>query len=388
MAYVPPRRYRIRWYIRDGVEGRIKGEDLIEIPPERSDTIFTKEIAAHMADTIIEKGESRIFRNFFKAHYGCVAPENWKVTSVKEIPLTKYEILVRTVNEVIDQYDMPLTLRQIYYRLVAKQVIPNTINEYKGLSRNLVKARENGDVDYTRIEDRTRTTIGGDSSFDSLEEYLEWRVDQLFNSHKYLDLAMWENQEHFIEIWVEKDALSRTVSSIGNRFNVRTCPSKGYPSFSYVKKAAERLEDVKHDSIIIIYLGDYDPSGLDIPRDLHKRLVRYGVPYDKIEIDRIALTLDQIEEHNLPPAPAKRSDVRFQSFVDRTGSDDVVELDALEPPILQEILRKSIEGYIDAKKWNERVNEINEEKERLKEMLMDTEIKIPDFEYRFKWDEE
>jgi hypothetical protein len=381
---VTPNRYRVRWYIKDGVEGRIKGEDVVET----GDRVLNKEVASAMADRIIEDQEPRVFRKFFKAYDGCVAPENWRVTSVKEVPLSKYEILVRAVNEVMDQYTEPLTLRQIYYRLVARQVIPNTINEYKGLSRHLVKARETGAVDYRKIEDRLRTTIGGDSGFDSLEEYLEWRLDQLFNSHKYLDLAMWENQETFIEVWLEKDALSRTVSSVGNRFNIRTCPSRGYASFSYIAKAVERLKEVEHESIVIIYLGDHDPSGLDIPRDIYSRLVRYGVPGDKLQIDRIALTVEQIEEHRLPPAPGKTTDSRYQSFVDSTGSDDVVELDALEPPILQGILREAIEGYIDADLWNERVSEIADEKERLKEMLKDTDIDIPDFEYRFRWEDE
>ncbi len=385
MAWVAPRRFRIRWYIKDGVEGRIKGEDLVEVP---GDTVMTKEHAEVMANSIISDQLSHVFPKFFETHSFCSAPLNWKVTSVKEVPLTKYEILVRTVNDVIAQYDEPLTLRQIYYRLVAKMIIPNTINEYKGLSRHLVKARELGAVDYTRIEDRTRSTIGGDSSFNTMEEYLKFKLDQLFKSHKYLNLNMWDNQKVKIEVWVEKDALSRTVSSVTNRYNIRTCPSKGYPSFSYVKDAAKRLQKAKQDRIIIIYMGDHDPSGRDIPRDLESRLIRYGVPYEKLTVDVIALTVDQIEEHNLPPAPAKRSDARFQKFMAETGSDDVVELDALEPPILQAILKKAISGYIDSDLWNERLAVEREDKERLKEMLMDTRIELPEFPYRYKWEDE
>lgn len=367
-------RVKIKWYLRDGVEGRISGEDLIVFDETELESYphLTKDGRKRMFQRLMDETvdqQKPILPKFFNVHSLSSVPMNWKVTSFKEIPYSKYEILVREVNIVLDQYKERMTLRQIYYRLVAKLIIPNNLNEYKGLSRHLVKARELGAVDYRRIEDRTRSSIGGDSGSESAMDYFKYRVKSLTDSHKYFNLSMWGNQETFVEVWIEKDALSRITSNVANAYAVRTCPSRGYPSFSYVKDAANRLRDVKHEKIVIIYLGDFDPSGLDIPRDLHSRLVRYGVPSDKLTVDRVALTIDQIEEYNLPPAPAKRSDARYQGFVDKTGADDVVELDALEPPVLQQIVREAIGKYIESELWHTRIEEGNEERDKLEEML-------------------
>ena len=368
-------RIKIKWSFSDGVEGRSFGEDVIvfEDPDlEERFPLLDKDLKRKMFEKLMEETVSEgkpILPNFYDKHFLSNAPLNWKVTSFKEMPYSKYEILVREVNIILNQYEDKMTLRQIYYRLVSKMIIPNTINEYKGLSRYLVKARELGEVDYKRIEDRTRSSIGGDTGHENALDYFKDRLDRLRNSYTYFDLSRWGNQKTFIEVWIEKDALSTIVSNVSTGYAVRTCPSKGYPSFSYVKDAANRLQELEHEKIVIIYLGDFDPSGLDIPRDLHSRLVRYGVSYEKLTIDRVALTREQIDENNLPPAPAKRSDARFQGFLEATGADDVVELDALEPPILQDIVKEAIEKYIDTKLWNERGKEAEEERDKLREVL-------------------
>ena len=289
----------------------------------------------------------------------------------------KYDRVVKAVNEIFLQYNTKMTLRQVYYRLVAKLIIRNTRSEYKYLSAMLVKARENGDVNYRMFEDRVRKTIGGDHGWDDPKGFLDYMEETFKNSWKYLSLSMWKNQPVFIEVWVEKDALSRLVSDVTNEYNVRTCPSRGYSSFTYIKDAVNRLRNVKQP-IKILYFGDFDPSGMDIERDLWTRLYKYGC--SDLSVERIALTQDQIMEYNLPPMPAKKSDARYNKFVAETGAGDAVELDALEPPVLEKLVKEAIEDNIDFDLWEARKEQEKDEKERLRRKLEDVEIMFPDEE--------
>lgn len=267
--------------------------------------------------------------------------------------MSKYETIVKAVNEVLEQYSGRLSLRQIYYRLVSNHVIPNTINEYKGLSRHLVTARENGSVDWTRIEDRTREAEGNDwgrTEAPDPEEFIQGRLEHAI-AHTHLSFKKWLNQPENVEVWIEKDALSVLASGVARRYNVTTCPSKGYSSFTYIMEAVERIN--QYDApVTVLYFGDFDPSGMDITRDLRERLRKYGA-HNLEKVERICLSREQIDEYNLPPFPAKKSDARYDQFVINTGSDDAVELDALEPPVLENFIKEAIEEHIDWTIWYE-----------------------------------
>ena len=284
----------------------------------------------------------------------------------------KYDALVSASLEVFDQYDTAITLRQLYYRLVARLLIPNTINSYKRLSRVLVKAREQGDVPINCLEDRSRRILGrGDTGFDSAEEYLKSKLTSLQDSWKGFTMPMWDDQPKHVLISLEKDALSRLVSRVANNYSVRTFPTRGYPSFSYVQGMAKYMEtrlEGKH--VVILYFGDFDPSGIDIERDLEDRLSRYGAK--DFSVTRIALTSDQIKQYNLPPMPVKRSDARAESFMAEHG-DKSVELDALDPNLFQKIVEKSIRSNINVRRWNKKIRKINELKEWIKDKLDDIE---------------
>jgi len=154
----------------------------------------------------------------------------------------KYQETVAAVNGVIRQYSMALTLRQIYYRLVAAGLIPNRRTSYNGLSAQLVTARENGDVDEGSIVDRSRSI--NDNSFDSPEDFLDAAIYTAKN--KYMR-RFWASQGKYVEIWVEKDALSQVLSGAIRDFNTVVCPSRGYSSFSYIKEAATRFENHTSD---------------------------------------------------------------------------------------------------------------------------------------------
>jgi len=177
-------------------------------------------------------------------------------------------------------------------------------------------------------------------------------------------------------ISLEKDALSRLVSRVGNRYSVRTFPTRGYPSYSYVQTMANYMQTrLGGKPTIVLYFGDFDPSGVDIERDLEDRLGRYGATEYKVK--RIALTADQIKQYNLPPMPVKRSDARAEGFMAEHG-DKSVELDALDPNLLQDTVEKAILDNISVRKWNARVRKIEELQVWIKTKLEDIEKVIDD----------
>ncbi|RLI02000.1 hypothetical protein DRO31_05155 [Candidatus Bathyarchaeota archaeon] len=288
-----------------------------------------------------------------------------------------YEQVVEAALEVFEQYDTAITLRQLYYRFVARLLIPNTINSYKRLSRIMVKAREQGDVPSNCLEDRSRRILGrGDTGYDSAEEYLKNKLSGLQDSWKGFTMPMWEEQPVYLLISLEKDALSRLVSRVGNRYSVRTFPTRGYPSYSYVQTMANYMQTrLGGKPTIVLYFGDFDPSGVDIERDLEDRLGRYGATEYKVK--RIALTADQIKQYNLPPMPVKRSDARAEGFMAEHG-DKSVELDALDPNLLQDTVEKAILDNISVRKWNARVRKIEELQVWIKTKLEDIEKVIDD----------
>ena len=288
-----------------------------------------------------------------------------------------YEQIVAASLEVFDQYDTAITLRQLYYRLVARLLIPNTINSYKRLSRIMVKAREDEDVPVNCLEDRSRRILGrGDTGYDSAEDYLKQKLSSLQDSWRSFSMPMWEDQPVYLLISLEKDALSRLVSRVANAYSVRTFPTRGYPSFSYVQTMANYMQTrLAGKPIIVLYFGDFDPSGVDIERDLEDRLGRYGAKDFKVK--RIALTADQIRDHRLPPMPVKKSDARAEGFMAEHG-DKAVELDALDPNLLQSIVREAIRGNINVRRWNARVRKIEELQNWIKNKLEDIEKIIDD----------
>jgi len=287
----------------------------------------------------------------------------------------KYGEIVKSVNKVLAQYDMPLTLRQVYYRLVAKLLIPNTVTAYKTLSKLLVKARERGEVDDTRIEDRSRQVLGiGDWGYEDFESFLDNQIKTLKDSWQYWARELWKNQPRNMLVALEKDALSRLFVDVADGFHVHVFPTRGYGSYTYVKNMAGRMSSNEKPTVVL-YFGDYDPSGRDIQRDLKERLGSYGG--ENFLVYRVALTKDQIERFNLPPRPEDaatleklRRDPRTKTY----GMEYAAELDALEPPTLQAMVQDAITTTIDDKVWKETLEQIRKEQEQLKEKLKKLKI--------------
>lgn len=265
--------------------------------------------------------------------------------------------LFAAVNGILGEYEGPLTLRQVYYRLVAAQIIQNTENEYKGLSKHLTRARLAGLVDDSRIIDRVRSTLRV-QCWPDLSHFLQ-TVRRSYRREK------WASQDYNLEVWCEKDAVAGVLEPIANEYEIILYPCRGYNSYSALKDAAERIGYIDRPTVVL-YMGDFDPSGQDMPRDIRDRLTEdFGV---QLDLYVIALTRDQIEAYDLPPAPAKRSDSRAAAFMAKHG-DMAVELDALPPNVLQELVRDNVEQFFDKSAFEQQAEIEREEQTKLGRLI-------------------
>lgn len=273
----------------------------------------------------------------------------------------KYALVVNKVNEIFDDYpEMKLTLRQIFYRLVANYGYPNTKSSYRQLSGQLVKARKRGHIDETRMEDRSRRFIGKDYGWKCLDDFVSERFKWFFDSPVYHARKMWTSQPEFVMIWLEKDALSSVVSPAANKFNVITCPSRGYSSYTYLKEAIQKLPEDKE--LTILHFADHDPSGIDMTRDLANRIAEYSEK--EVTVERVALKFDQTQQYDLPPNPFKRADPRSKSYFPLYGRQ-CWELDAIEPQELQRLVSEAVRTHIDFRLWNRTLEQEEQETEEL-----------------------
>lgn len=264
--------------------------------------------------------------------------------------------LIEKAKSIISEYDQPLTVRQIYYRLVAGQIIDNNLKSYKRICKILGDARKCGLVLFDDIVDRTRVPIKS-SSWNGLKSFLD-TVKKAYRREK------WLKQENWVEVWLEKDALSGVFEPITDKYDVYLVIGRGYPSLSALNDAARRFPEDKPTTIL--YFGDFDPTGEDIPRSIKSNLSEcFG---KRVNLERIAITSADVEEYNLPPAPTKRSDPRSSGFVQKHG-DVAVELDALPPDVLQEKIESSIKRHIDIEQFEQDVKLEEKERIRLRKLI-------------------
>ena len=277
----------------------------------------------------------------------------------------KYNIVVGYVKEILSQYDTKLTLRQTFYRLVANYGLVNKRGSYNTLSKQLVKARKQEDIPIDSIIDRSRNIIpSGDDDDGKPEDYFKRIKGWLHNDcAKQYSLSMWKPQDHRIEVWVEKDALSEVIGQITKRFNVLTAPSRGYSSFSYILDATKRFPDKEN---VVLLFTDHDPSGIDMERDLQKRLDEdSSFP---ITVKRLGLTYDQVQKYDLSPNRTKKTDTRSKSY-EKLYGNDCWELDALPPDVLQKLVEDNIRKYIDVYKWNNQLKAIEKGRKKVQKLI-------------------
>ena len=273
-------------------------------------------------------------------------------------------VIIPRVKELLGSFDYRPTLRQIFYRLVAALLIPNTEVTYKSLSRATVVAREEALINPLAFQDRVRTSQGGDFGFDSPEAYVEAALDIFKDSADSYTRPMWSSQQTLPIIWLEKDALFTPITTIAGRYRVKVYAARGYSSFTAVYQAAQEIDGMMPAKVL--QLTDFDPSGEDMVRDLEERLTRYGAT--DFELEKIALTSAQVTALGLPPMPAKRSDPRYREFAASYG-DQVVELDALPPNELDRIVTAAIEDLIDSSAWNSELRKANQQKDEVRRQI-------------------
>jgi len=283
-----------------------------------------------------------------------IAYEDWN-------PKPESVLKLDWVNEIIEEYQKQgyiLTLRQLYYQLVARGLIQNTEREYKNLGTLVTKGRMAGLISWHAVEDRLRGHV---------KTFCQEDEDKLIRDLPYyITFSRWARQEHYIEVWVEKEALGNVIGRACTPLQVTHLSCKGYMSASAAWRAGRRfkvkLEEGKQCHLI--HLGDHDPSGIDMTRDNQERTDLFSEAGGQVDVDRIALNMHQVDEFDPPPNPAKESDSRAAGYIAVYG-DTSWELDALEPAFIEKLIKDKIEGLIDWDVWNETAEEEQVVKDRL-----------------------
>lgn len=260
--------------------------------------------------------------------------------------------LIKQCDTVIRNYSgqgLRLTLRQLYYQLVTQNIIKNEERAYKNLSSLVSDARLAGELDWDAIEDRIRIpTIPAE--WENLKEI----IDSALYSYR---LPRWKDQPQYIELWVEKDALAGVLRLV----------NRGYSSQSAMYEGSKRFLDRQNQGkeLTLLYLGDFDPSGEDMVRDIADRLNMFGV---NLAVRKIALTLNQVKKYKPPPNPAKHKDPRSREFIAKYGASSW-EVDAINPKELQRIIRQEVEACIDRPRMDEIIAMEDKDKEHLREAV-------------------
>jgi hypothetical protein len=287
---------------------------------------------------------------------------------------------IQQANEILEEYaqqGFDLTLRQLYYQFVARGLIPNVERSYKRLGSIVNDARMAGYIDWDLLVDRTRNV--------RMLQHWDDPAHIIRATARSFKVDLWAKQGDYVEVWIEKDALVGVIAGVSEELDVPYFSCRGYTSQSEMWGASQRLLEqmLAGKRITIIHLGDHDPSGIDMTRDIEDRLrIFIATDYitrhadeldgwddlsdlnqdltmrqwgnevlDRLEIRRIALNMDQINQYNPPPNPAKMSDSRAHGYVQEYG-DKSWELDALPPDVLSNLVRTSVEALIDSDAWD------------------------------------
>jgi len=267
--------------------------------------------------------------------------------------------IIDQANAILHDYaaqGFDLTLRQLYYQFVARDLLPNNDRSYNRLGSIVNDARLAGQIDWHHIIDRTR--------FVREETYWASPAQIIRASARSFQLDKWRTQPTYVEVWVEKDALVGVVQQACNPLEASFLSCRGYVSQSEMWGASQRLgrRIENGQDVLILHLGDHDPSGIDMSRDIEQRIGDFlwgdggEERWAGFKLQRIALNMDQVEEYDPPPNPAKLSDARAVRYIDRFG-DESWELDALEPRVLVDLITEHVTAVRDLEAWGKIVVE-------------------------------
>ncbi len=286
-------------------------------------------------------------------------------------------LIIEQANLFIEDYATQgyiLTLRQLYYRFIATDTFPrswidveynrrhrlpddtkNTLKNYKRFGSIISKGRIAGLIDWSAIEDRVRN-LQSNSHWGSGKEILSAAAESFA-------FDKWAVQEYRPEVYIEKEALIGIIEPICRELDVSYFACKGYNSQSEMWRSAQRIQGIidAGQIPIIFHLGDHDPSGIDMTRDIRDRLDLF---IGEVEVKRLALTWDQVQQYNAPPNPSKNTDPRFESYLEQFGND-CWELDALEPSVIVDLIEDAVTEIRDVDLWDEQV----EREEKVKKKI-------------------
>ena len=317
-----------------------------------------------------------------------IAYETWN-------PRGESRAVIEKANEICEDYaarGYDLTLRQLYYVFVSRALIPNNQKSYNRLGDLVNKARLSGLLDWDYIVDRTR----------NMRQRQHWESpQQIVNAaESSYHVDMWEKSSTRVEVWVEKEALAGVVSGVADQYDCPWFSCRGYVSQSEMWQASRRFLRYLNagQNVVVLHLGDHDPSGIDMTRDIRDRATKFtlsdwmrerererdddrdasGAYYEltesldfktPIEVRRIALNMDQVRQYDCPPNFAKITDSRARDYVDRYGTDSW-ELDALDPSVIESLIAGQIEGQRSETVWNEAVERKETGRKRIKRLSL------------------
>lgn len=252
---------------------------------------------------------------------------------------------IEKANEILAEYaaqGFTMTLRQLHYQFVSRDLYENTPKNYKRLGEVMSQGRLAGLVDWAHMEDRVR----------SLETLAKWSspaeiIEAVANQYRE---DLWEGQTYRPEVWIEKDALVGVIERVCKRYQIDYFACRGYVSQSAQYEAAQRFIRARRrgQRIVVLHLGDHDPSGLDMTRENQAKFEL--LTGNRIEVRRLALNYDQVEQYDPPANFAKLTDTRAPEYI-ATYGDKSWELDALDPPVIEGLIDREVDSLLDRTKW-------------------------------------
>jgi hypothetical protein len=271
-----------------------------------------------------------------------------KQTFIQRRPRRVTMEAIEQANAIIAEY-LPqgyvLTLRQLYYQFVARGLLPeNSLKEYKRIGVAVSLGRDVGEIDWDAIEDRSRA-VNNHTTWSSPADILHAAAESYRED-------LWVGQKFRPEVWIEKDALIGVIERACTDYRVPYFATRGNCSQSAVYEAGRRFFAHMERSgqiPIVIYLSDHDPNGIDMARDIERRLERYARA--PIPVERVALTMKQVRRFRPPPNFAKEADPHLPGYVKQFGTDQCWELDALSPTVIDQLVREKLATLVDADAW-------------------------------------
>lgn len=277
--------------------------------------------------------------------------------------------LLQQINAILKNYEAQgydLSLRQLYYQLVAANVVPNTERSYKSIGNLVSEARLAGLVDWDMIKDRGRV-MSKNSHWTTPREIIE-------ACGRQFQIDKWATQTNYVEVMVEKQALEGVLEPVCRELDVPFTANKGYSSSSSLYEAGRRMLSRIRDekTVHVIYLGDHDPSGIDMSRDVEERLRLFAE--GEVELHRVALNFEQIKKLRPPENPAKMTDSRAEGYVRRFGRSSW-ELDAIEPRALAKLVRDQVYELRDEEEWDKAVERETAMREEIAKLAAKSKFK-------------